>query len=189
MPVGNAYATGNIVAFIEQYHIRSERLNVLDVGCGIGHNGFIFREMFEIRYQRLHPDEWIHSVEAIEIFRGYENPVWNYVYNKIMVGDCLKIGRFLDNDKYDIVFLTEILEHFEKEKVYYLLDMLMAKIKRDGSIVITVPLGDERRILEQKEVFGNVHETHKSCLTANDFGRYSIKYKINDGIFVIGKTA
>jgi len=187
MPIGNAYATGNIIAFIEQFHIRNEKLNVLDVGCGMGHNGFIFREMFEIRYQRLNPEQWMHLIEAIEIFRGYENPVWQYVYNKVMVGDCLKIGRFLEDKKYDIIFLTEILEHFEKEQVYYLLDELMKKMTDSGSIIITIPVGDEKSVLEQKDTFGNIHETHKSYLTIDDFDQYPLKHKVNSGVFMIGR--
>jgi len=83
VPIGNAYATGSITAFIEQNHLKNRRLNVLDIGCGIGHNGFIFREMFEIRYSRLNPEDWIHLIEAIEVFEDYRNPVWDYVYDKV----------------------------------------------------------------------------------------------------------
>lgn len=186
MPIGNAYATGNIIAFIEQHHLNNKKLNVLDIGCGIGHNGFIFREMFEIRYCRLKPKDWMHRVEAIEVFENYRNPVWDYVYDKVIVSDCLKAISLLDK-KYDIIFTTEVLEHFQKKQLYSLLDKLIEKLTDDGSIIITIPLGEEKAILEQKELFGNIYEIHQTYLTIKDFERYNIKHKINDGIFMIGK--
>lgn len=187
MPIGNAYATGNIIAFIEQNHLKNKKLNVLDIGCGMGHNGFIFREMFEVRYSRLKPKEWMHRVEAIEVFEDYRNPVWDYVYDKVMICDCLKTIPLLEDEKYNIVFATEVLEHFEKEEVHFLLDKLLNKLTADGSIIITIPVGEEKAVLQQKNLFGNVHETHKSYLTIKDFDRYDIKHKVNDGIFMIGK--
>ena len=187
MPIGNAYATGNIIAFIEQWHLKNKSLNVLDVGCGIGHNGFIFREMFEIRYSRLKPEDWMHRVEAIEIFEEYRNPVWDYVYDKKIIGDCLKIVPSLNDKKYDIIFATELLEHLDREEIYFLLDKLLEKLTDDGSIIITIPLGEEKAVLEQKALFGNIHETHRSYLTIKDFQRYNIKHRVNDGIFMIGR--
>lgn len=187
MPIGNVYATGNIIGFIEKHHLKNRKLNVLDVGCGIGHNGFIFREMFEIRYRRLKPKDWIHRIEAIEIFEGYRNPVWEYFYDEVMVCDCLKTVPLLQKRNYDIVFATEILEHFEKEQMYFLLDKLIERVTDDGSIVITIPVGREKAVLKQKEFFGNVYETHRSYLTIKDFEKYHIKDKVNDGIFVIGR--
>lgn len=187
MPIGNAYATGSIIAFIEQYHLKGKRLDVLDIGCGMGHNGFIFREMFEIRYLRLKPEQWIHRVEAIEIFRDYKNPVWDYVYDKVIICNCLKAMHFLEDNKYDIIFATEVLEHFKKKKVHFLLDKLLKKLTDDGSIIITIPIGKEKAILKQKDVFGNMHEAHKSFLTIEDFEKYHIKHKVNDGVFMIGR--
>ena len=186
MPIGNAYATGNIIAFIEQYYLKNRKLNVLDIGCGIGHNGFIFREMFDIRYLRLKPKNWLHWVEAIEIHQDYRNPIWDYFYNKVTLGDCLEIIPVLDKE-FDIVFATEILEHFEKEQAYFLLDNVLKKLDHDGSVIITIPLGNEKAILEQKDLFGNIHEKHRTYLTIDDFKKYSIKHKVNDGIFMIGQ--
>ena len=187
MPIGNAYATGNVIAFIEQYHLKNKKLKVLDVGCGIGHNGFIFREMFEIRYSRLKPKDWMHRIEAIEIFENYRNPVWDYAYDEVMIGDCLKVVPYLEDNKYDIIFATEILEHFEKEQMHSLLEKLIKKINVGGSIIVTIPVGEEKAVLEQKELFGNVYETHRSYLTIKDFERYHIKHKVNDGVFMIGR--
>ncbi|MBU3934243.1 MAG: class I SAM-dependent methyltransferase [Candidatus Omnitrophica bacterium] len=187
MPIGNAYATGNIVAFIDQYHLKNKRLNVLDIGCGIGHNGFIFREMFEIRYSRLKPKEWMHRVEAIEIFEDYRNPIWDYVYDEVIVHDCQKAIPLLEDKKFDIIFATEVLEHFEKDKIHLLLDELIKKLTDDGSIIITIPLGEEKAVLAQKDLFGNVHETHRSYLIFKDFEKYNIRHKVNDGIFMIGR--
>ncbi len=187
MPIGNAYATGNIIAFIEQFHLKNKKLNILDVGCGIGHNGFIFREMFEIRYSRLKPKDWMHQVEAIEIFDDYRNPIWDYVYDKVTIGDCIKMAPLLEDKKYDIIFATELLEHFKKEQALSLLDKLISKLTDDGSIIITIPVGEEKAVLEQKDLFGNIHETHKSYLTIKDFQGYKIKHKVNDGIFMVGR--
>lgn len=186
MPIGNAYATGSVIFFIEQHHINNERLNVLDVGCGIGHNGFIFREMFEIRYMRLKPVDWIHRVEAIEIFARYQNPVWDYVYNKVMVCDCLKNAHALKDGYYDIIFATELLEHLTKEQAYSLLDELLKKLKKDGSVIITIPFGEESEIMKQKAVFDNPYEVHRTYLTMKDFKRYRVKHKVNEGVFMIG---
>lgn len=187
MPIGNAYATGNIIAFIEQFHLNNKKLNVLDVGCGIGHNGFIFREMFEIRYSRLMPESWMHRIEAIEVFKDYRNPVWDYVYDQIFIGDCMQIAPSLQDGKYDIIFATEVLEHLQKDQVHCLLKSLLKKITDEGSIIITIPVGEEKLVLEQKDLFGNIHETHRSYLTFKDFERYDIKYKVNEGIFMVGR--
>ncbi|MFC1804692.1 class I SAM-dependent methyltransferase [Candidatus Omnitrophota bacterium] len=187
MPIGNAYATGNIIAFIDQYHVKNKALTVLDIGCGMGHNGFIFREMFDIRYMRLKPKDWTHSLEGIEVFEDYRNPVWDYYYNKVTVEDCLKVLPALADAKYDIIFATEILEHFEKEKVYELLDLLLTKITADGSIIITIPTSKKEAVLAQKNAHGNVHETHRTYLQFEDFQRYHIRYKVNNGIFMISK--
>jgi len=188
VPIGNAYATGNIITFIEQHHLCDKRLHVLDIGCGIGHNGFIFREMFEIRYLRLEPNNWLHRVEAIEIFVDYKNPVWQYVYDQVMICDCLKVAPLLEDKKYDIIFATEILEHLDKRKIYYLLDTLLKKITDEGSIIITIPLGEKKEVLKQKALFGNIHETHKSYLNINDFEKYYLKHKVNNGVFMIGRN-
>jgi len=186
MPIGNAYATGNIIAFIEQYYLRNKKLTVLDIGCGIGHNGFIFREMFDIRYMRLKPKDWLHWVEAIEVHGDYKNPVWDYVYNQVTIGNCLKVIPGIDK-KFDVILATEILEHFDKKDAYLLLDTLLEKLKEGGSIIVTIPVGDKDSILEQKELYGNVHEEHKTHLTFADFTKYSIRHKVNDGIFMIGQ--
>ncbi|MBL7198222.1 MAG: class I SAM-dependent methyltransferase [Candidatus Omnitrophica bacterium] len=187
MPIGNVYATGNIVAFIEQYHLKNKKLNLLDIGCGIGHNGFIFREMFEIRYLRLKPKDWMHHIVAVEIFENYRNPVWDYVYNEVMVCDCARIVPYLEDNKYDIIFATEIFEHFQKEQMHLLLDELLKKLTIDGSVIITIPIGEEKAILEQKDLFGNLNETHRSYLTIKDFEQYNIKHKVNNGIFMLGR--
>lgn len=188
MPIGNAYATGSIISFIENNHIANERLNILDVGCGIGHNGFIFREMFEIRYMRLKPEDWMHRIEAIEVFAPYKNPVWDYVYNMVWVSDCLKGVQFLRDGYYDIIFATELLEHLKKEAIYFLLDKLLEKLRKNGSIVITIPVGDKSEIMRQKTVFGNPYEAHQTYLTIKDFKKYNIRHKVNDGIFMIGSS-
>ncbi|MBD3272326.1 MAG: methyltransferase domain-containing protein [Elusimicrobia bacterium] len=188
MPIGNAYATGTIIAFIEQYHLKNKTLNVLDVGCGIGHNGFVFREMFEIRYARLKPEEWMHHITAIEIFQGYKNPTWDYVYNTVIIGNCLTEVPYLKNERYDIIFATEILEHLERKDMYSLLDELLHMITDDGSIIITIPVADKEAFLSQKDLFGNINETHKNYVTIKDFKKYYIKHAVNDGIFMIGKN-
>lgn len=187
MPIGNAYATGSIISFIERYHVKNKELTVLDVGCGIGHNGFIFREMFEVRYCRLKPEDWMHQVEAIEVFEDYRNPVWDYVYNNVMISDCLEQIPLLGDNKYDIIFATELLEHFKKKEVHFLLEKLIKKLTPDGSIIVTIPLGTEEEVLAQKDIFGNIHEVHRSHLTIKDFEKYYIRHKVNDGVFMIGR--
>ena len=168
MPIGNAYATGNIIAFIEQYHLKNKKLNVLDVGCGTGHNGFIFREMFEIRYCRLNPIDWMYRIEAVEIFGDYRNPVWDYVYDEVMVCDCLKALPLLKNDKYDIVFATDVLEHFEKEEMRFLLDKLIEKLRaklhnsRNGMVLRkTIKELEWLRANENKSVAAKAYECLK----------------------------
>jgi len=99
----------------------------------------------------------------------------------------LKAAPFLEEKKYDIVFATELLEHFEKKHMYYLVDTLLEKIAEEGSIIVTIPVGDKESVLEQKDLFGNIHETHKSYLTIKDFEKYYIKSKVNSGIFMIGR--
>ena len=188
MPIGNAYATGAIISFIEKNHILGKKLNVLDLGCGIGHNGFIFREMFEIRYLRLRPKQWLHRLEGIEIFKGYKNPIWEYYYDEVMIEDCLKLAPTLKDGNYDTIFATELLEHFKKDQAHFLVNNMLKKLNRKGSLIITIPVGAKNEVLKQRAVFKNIHETHRSYLTIKDFAYYHIKHKVNNGVFMLGKS-
>lgn len=140
--------------------------SVLDVGVGFGKNGYLLREYFDVReYKKFKPRSWKLKITGVEIFPAYLSELQRKVYTKIIIGDIFKILPKLG--KFEVTLLTDIIEHFPKDKGLELLDKLFQHTK---SVIITTPLG----FLPQAAIDSNPHEEHKSGWILNDFKKFKI---------------
>ena len=96
-------------------------LSVLDFGCG---QGFLLKLLENYNYDLYGYD---FSKKLVEI--ACQNTRASKIYNKLPV-----------NRKYDIIILSEVLEHLQDP--LSILKDLKNKLKKEGYLIITVPNGD-----------------------------------------------
>lgn len=128
--------------------------SVLDVGCGNGKYGFLFREILDMNYGRFQPDSWEVQIDGVDIFPEYKNPIHDHFYNNVYWEDWLE---WIPARSYDMVFMGDVLEHFGQwEKA-------LEKAQRIGKFVIVVCPNHDASI-QQGALFGNPSEKHRVVL-------------------------
>ena len=136
--------------------------SILDVGAGNGKYGFLFREVLDMNYGRFARDDWNIKIDGIELVKEYKNPIHDYFYNIFVWEDWLKVD--IDYD-YDLIFMGDVLEHFEDGRWESALD----KAKNNGNVVISVcPNWDGS--IQQGAIFGHDSERHKTVLSPSRIG-------------------
>jgi len=117
-------------------------VTVLDIGPGFGKYGLLLREWLDIRRRRYSPIEWRAVIDCVEIFPAYITGVHEHVYNDILIGDIREVIAELG--VYDLLVMSEIIEHLPKEEGTALLKTLW-KHHCKSAIVVGFPpvLGNE----------------------------------------------
>ena len=144
--------------------------SALDIGIGMGKFGFILREVCDWCHvlrdgvQRVSKEKWQSRLDGIEVCSGYITPLQEYLYDKIYIGPAQEIACKLGN--YDLIFLGDVIEHFEKNEGQQLLDILFEKANL-GVLIIT-PVGE----YEQNGIEGNPYEKHRSAWSYEDLRRF-----------------
>lgn len=117
-------ARTNIVSkFISKY-LPSQSLEVLDLGCGSGNNGKMLSKFGQI--DGVEPEEFALGM-AQE--RGH--------YRKLQVGALTVDSLDLPSNHYDLVVMTDVLEHIENHQAA--LKEVFKLLKPGGKLVLTVP--------------------------------------------------
>jgi 2-polyprenyl-3-methyl-5-hydroxy-6-metoxy-1,4-benzoquinol methylase len=140
--------------------------SVLDVGVGIGKIGFLLREQLDWVAGRLTKDQWTARIDGVEVF-DYQSPLHDWVYDNILRADILDM--FEDVRGYDLVVLSDVLEHIPKVQADEMLRRLAAT---NRNLIIATPL----HFFEQ-EVGGNPFERHLSHWTLRDFSAFIFDYE------------
>jgi hypothetical protein len=156
MPLSNYLHVPTVLHFIAA--IRPRRL--LDVGIGMGAYGFLIRQYFDVGYERLRPEDWQMHIDGVEIFEGYQNPVWAYAYDSVIIGDIR--GVVADLGAYDLVLCNDVLEHLERGEAK---DLVKRLLSIAPVLIATTPNVE----CPQGAWLGNDAETHRSRLTRDDF--------------------
>jgi hypothetical protein len=147
--------------------------SVLDVGSGFGKYGVLCREYLEL-WDGRHEYKFLRRIDGVEVFEKYITPLHKFIYNNIYRENIIDLVKKLDYS-YDLVLLIDVLEHFSKEEGIWLLNNLLSKNKG-------ILIGTPKNPSNQKDVFENVFETHKSLWKKRElisFGKY---YFIPDNI-------
>lgn len=143
--------------------------SILDVGIGFGKWGHLFREYTDIleaehdpaRYVR---ENWRMRIDGIEGYPEYITEMHRFIYSNIHVGDARQL--LPDLKEYDLIFMGDILEHFEKPDGLQLLRSALAKAKQ--AVILTTPKFETA----QGDLCGNPLERHRSLWKAKDFREF-----------------
>jgi hypothetical protein len=149
-----------VFSLIDYYKPKS----ILDIGIGFGKYGVLCREILDVYHGRFNKEQWSTIIDGIEVFGQYRNSLWD-VYTNIYIGDALDILS-KNSNQYDLIICSDVLEHFDKIEGHRLINLCLEKAKM---IIINTP----RIFLGQGEVFGNIHETHRSLWKPKDLKRYN----------------
>jgi hypothetical protein len=158
MPFSNSLSIPTVLYFAEKTRPR----RILDVGVGIGIYGLLLRTSLDIAHERLNREEWQLKIEGLEIFPPYRNPVWDYAYDAVTIGD-VRTSEFAA-DSFDLVVINDVLEHLEHAEAANCLKRLLTWAP---TVIATTPAS----LIPQSDWGGNPHETHRSVLSVADFPR------------------
>ncbi len=165
MPSSRPNTVPTVIHLVRQLQPRS----ILDVGVGFGKWGHLFREYTDIqeaerdpaRYQR---HNWKVKIDGIEGYPDYLTEMHRYLYNEIYTGDALEVMKRVSS--YDLVFLGDIIEHFEKPAGLELLGQAIGHARK--AVIVSTPKYETG----QEDLCGNALERHRSLWRAKDFRQF-----------------
>ncbi len=164
MPSSHYFQLNEIVDLIAL----TNPVKVLDIGVGFGKYGFLAREYLELWKDGGEYQKWEKQIDGIEAFEPYITPVHKFIYNNIFIGNALDILPSLQ-DKYDLILMIDVFEHFTFEEGRRLLGECRKKGK---NILISVPIA----MSAQEAIYGNPFEKHKYAWKREDFNDISDKF-------------
>lgn len=162
MPSSRPDAIPEVIHLLRQLKPQS----ILDVGVGFGKWGHLFREYTDIvaaeqdpaRYRR---DHWQVRIEGIEGHAAYLTDMHRFLYNHLWVGNAQDLLPALD--RFDLVFLGDVIEHMDKADGMRLLGHALAKASK--AVIVSTPKFETG----QGGLCANELERHHSLWTAKDF--------------------
>lgn len=158
MPTSHHTYISDVVGEVRKLNPQS----ILDIGFGFGKWGMLFREYLDVMAERVFPEQWKIKIDGVEIYESYVQKHQKEIYDDIFIDDICKLVDSLGD--YDLIFMSDVLEHIEKEKAQILLAKLAKKCKH---LFIVVPIGSWW--LHDFEFAGNKHEKHISSWLPSDF--------------------
>lgn len=160
MPSSCPYNISRIVHIVWKLRPKS----ILDIGCGMGKYGVLFREYLDNWYGRYKKENWEHKIDAIEGYEGYITDLHKAVYDKIETFNFIKSTW----SSYEMLFLGDVIEHFFKEDGIAFLER-----QRSRWILISTPAW-----WTKNESSVNPLETHRSLWEPKDFEELK-NWKVN----------
>ncbi len=174
MPTSVPYCVPIIAGVARQLRPKS----VLDVGIGFGKYGFLFREYLDVWDMKTVADyakeRWRTRIDGIDATREYVTPLHEYLYDNIHVGDVRTIIDTLG--QYDVVIMGDVLEHFDKQAGYALIEKLCEHANQ--CVLLTFPVN----CALNDNVLGNPYESHRAAWKRKDFRRFKgAEFKMVEG--------
>jgi 2-polyprenyl-3-methyl-5-hydroxy-6-metoxy-1,4-benzoquinol methylase len=169
------------IAPIIQLVAKCQPKSVLDIGVGRGKYGFLLREYFPPAVQ----GDWkpIDRIDGMDVFGPYLTPIHTHIYDTIFNVNVFDVD-WETMPRYDLTLIIDVLEHWEMEAAYKLLDTLL---EQGDKVLISTPTN----IGCQGAVHGNEWERHiTQWLPKHFIDRFTIfEDWSNDSsfIYVLGK--
>jgi len=140
---------------------------VLDIGIGMGLWGAILRGNLDWADERYIKDEYQEqwrTIDGIEIFEGYHNPIWDYCYDTIKIGNVVDLITEVPQSEYTLILMADILEHLNDEDKKF---VISEACKKTGLYTIVVSPTEFHQNNAFLEI--NPHEKHLSVVGPEDF--------------------
>jgi 2-polyprenyl-3-methyl-5-hydroxy-6-metoxy-1,4-benzoquinol methylase len=134
--------------------------SVLDVGCVFGKYGVLLREYLDVWRGRLTPESWRVRLVGIDAFPRYRNPMWDYAYQEVHVGEAQTVVPMLGS--FDAVLISDVIEHLSRADAVRL---VTACPDQSRVVVVSTPRG----FYPQGDVNENPYETHHILWGKTDF--------------------
>jgi len=109
--------------------------SILEIGSGIGKWGFLCRDRLEFFEGRYDKQSWRTLIYGIEMCAAYRNPIWEYCYDRMWVGDVL--GLIGIAPAVDLVLMADVIEHIPKNHGRELLAKVQTKARH---LLISTPV-------------------------------------------------
>jgi len=158
MPHSWHYPTGVMLDHLD----RLRPASVLEIGPGFGKWGFLARELLDWNEGRLTRDTWTARIDAVEAY-PYDTPLYDWVYDDVRIADALDVAA--DIRDYDLVIMSDVIEHIEKDAARGLLRDLVG---HNRNVLVSTPLDFFEQHVEE-----NPHEDHVSHWVAADFDGFT----------------
>jgi hypothetical protein len=168
MPSSHYYQLNEIIDLIAL----TDPGKLLDIGVGFGKYGFLAREYLELWKDGGEYNVWERQIDGIEAFEPYLMPFHKIIYDNIFIGNALDILPAL-KDKYDLILMIDVFEHF----TFHDGKRLLGECRKKGkNILISVPVS----MSAQEAVYGNEFETHKYEWKKKDFDYIPDKFFLHN---------
>lgn len=174
MPTSSFKKVGQVLGVLS--HIKPPK-TVLDIGVGFGKYGMLLREHLDIRKLRYAKSDWTTTIDGVEIWPEYITPIHRFIYDDLILGDIRELVYELD--PYDLVVMSDVLEHLDKNEGRTLLLILRAKGCK--AIVCSYP----KLIGSHWRLWDNPHEEHRTIWTAEEFEELFPGHVVKNGTQVV----
>ena len=149
---------------------------VLDLGCG---EGTFMRDISK-------GENW--EIVGVELFESsIKKANKSGVYKKVIKGDVVSLPRQVTQNKYDVVFASQVLEHLKKEDGQKALKTWQTLAKK--RLVISTPVGFiEFEPIERKRE-NNPLQKHLSGWKPEELSKLGFEAKGQGATFIYGKQS
>ncbi len=139
-PIHNRYFRKNFLKLLPA----DRNVKIVDLGCGMGHFlNFLEKENY---YNYIGVDV---SEENVEFCKKNK---FNAVLGNIF--DFLKET----NETYDVIVMNDIIEHFEKPEIIYLLQLIFDALHHNGRLIIKAPNAANPILASSSRYYDFTHE-------------------------------
>jgi 2-polyprenyl-3-methyl-5-hydroxy-6-metoxy-1,4-benzoquinol methylase len=123
-----------VLNLIKNFFPTQKNILIFDLGCGYG------KFLYAIKKKGYH------NIRGVDISQEQVSIANHLGLSEIVNND---ISFFLNNqyDSPDLILMMDILEHFTKNELFELLDLVFKKLKNNGRLIVHVP--------NAEGVFGN----------------------------------
>lgn len=157
-----------------RYITNDKNIKILDIGCGMGH--FLYYLQKEGYENNLGIDASAENIEFCKIkgFKVEHNDVFNFFKSNV--------------EPFDIIVMNDVIEHFNKEEIISILDLIHKNLVENGKLIIKTInssnpiMANSSRYLDFTHEIGFTEESLSQILKICDFKDVSI-YPQNIYIF------